>query len=561
MPTDEITRRDFIRKTTAIAANAVVVAQAATSLAQEGAKPAPAAAPAQGDPNRPNILFLFSDQHNAKCLSIAGHPDVKTPNLDQLAREGVRFTHAFCQNPICTPSRTSYMSGLYCHNHGHYGNNGPEPHMLLSLFSHAKAHGYRTGAFGKIHTPDNWIEPHLDAEADMMKKGGGGYKDYLDKLGLGDQRDDGSYPEYKGRGGQPLDARPARLPFEHIVDRYYTDRLIEFLRSNPAGQPFCAWLTVPHPHETYVPAKEFWDMYDENKITLPPNANDLLTDKSPQTQQRLAQRQPNWPGWIFEPKDWEHGRRRVLRGYYGCVSMMDACMGLVMKELKALGMDENTIVIYAADHGDFAGEHGIIEKAPGLAYDAITRVPFIWRWPRRVPSGKTCEELVESVDFLPTVCALAGLPVPAQCDGYDITELLKGENAPVREAAFTENPWGKCIRKKDWKLVHYPRQMYPDMKEEVGELYDMVNDPWEMKNLFRDPAQQERIAQLRRELMDWLITTAHVVDMNPPAAAFDPRNTAKVRANAPQTDGLAEDGHQPWRALQRAAERKGRSYL
>jgi choline-sulfatase/uncharacterized sulfatase len=435
--------------------------------------------------------------------------------------------------------------------------------MLLSLFSHAKTLGYRTGAFGKIHTPENWIEPHVEVVSDYMQKGNGGYAEYVEKLGLTDRRDDGTFPEYRslGRPGQPLDARASRMPFEHIKERYYTNRLIEFLRTQPDGQPFCAWLSLSRPHEPYTPAREFWDMYDENRITLPPNADDPLTDKSPQVQARLAQRQPNWPGWIFEPKDWQHGRRRVLRGYYGCVSMVDACFGMVMKELKALGLDENTIVIYSADHGDFAGEHGIIEKAPGLAYDAITRIPFIWRWPGHIPSGKICEELVESVDFLPTVCGLAGLPIPAQCDGYDITPMLKDDNKPVRQAAFTENPWGKRIRKKDWCLAHYPRQMYPGMKEDVGELYDMVNDPWQLKNLYRDPAQRERIADLRRELMDWLITTTHIVTMNPPAATYDPNRKDKKRRQVPQTEGLGEDGRQPWRAIQRAAEAKGWSYL
>jgi arylsulfatase A-like enzyme len=139
--------------------------------------------------------------------------------------------------------------------------------------------------------------------------------------------------------------------------------------------------------------------------------------------------------------------------------------------------------------------------------------------------------------------------------------MLKDDNKPVRQAAFTENPWGKRIRKKDWCLAHYPRQMYPGMKEDVGELYDMVNDPWQLKNLYRDPAQRERIADLRRELMDWLITTTHIVTMNPPAATYDPNRKDKKRRQVPQTEGLGEDGRQPWRAIQRAAEAKGWSYL
>ncbi|MEW6354694.1 MAG: sulfatase-like hydrolase/transferase [Planctomycetota bacterium] len=560
MAKDEITRRDFVKTTTTLAAGAAALAR---QIQAQDAKPK------QGDPKRPNILFLFSDQHNAKCMGVAGHPDAKTPALDQLAKEGVMFSRAFCQNPICTPSRTSFLSGLYCHNHGHYGNGGPQPFPMLSLFAHAKAHGYRTGAFGKLHTPENWIEPHLDVDCDYMKKGNGGYTDWITARGKADLRDDGTIPEWSKlkRGGQPLDARAARLPFEEVAERYYTDRLIEFMRSQPDGQPFCAWLTLMRPHEAYIPTKEFWDLYDEKTITLPPNADDPLTDKSPQTQNKLGQRKADIPMWIFEPRNWEEGRKRVLRGYLGSVSMMDACLGLVMKELKALGMDENTIVIYSADHGDFAGEHGIIEKAPGLAYDAITRIPMIWRWPDRIGEGKVCEELVESVDFLPTVCALAGLPVPKQCDGYDLAPMLKGEAKPVREAAFTECPWGKCVRTKDWKLAHYPRRMYPDDIGEVGELYDMANDPWEMKNLFKDPAQKERIAELRQTLLDWLITTDHPITVSQSAAQFDPEWIAKwkgkkTRPRFPsQTEGLGEDQRVPWQAIDRAAKAKAWGYL
>lgn len=469
--------------------------------------------------SHPNILLLMSDQHNARCTGYAGHPDVQTPYIDRLAAQGVVFTRAFAQNPICTPSRVSYLSGQYPHNHGYYGLLGQAPEHLPSLFSQFRTAGYYTGAIGKIHTPYGWIEAPADVVLDAYgNEAGAGTSDfdqYLRRIDprLVADRDDTYVHEWAalGHGGQGLDARPSRLPFVYCVDRWCADEAVRFLEERPKEQPFLLWVSFPRPHETYLPSVEFWDLYDEARLTLPPSADEPFIDKPPsQRRTREAQRAPNSPMWIFEPRTYEAGRRRVLRGYLGCVSQVDTCVGLLLDYLAGAKLTEETVVIYCADHGDFAGEHGIIEKAPGISYDAITRVPMLWSWPNHFPAGRWVEDLIETVDVFPTLCELAGVRTPASVDGRSILPLLRGEPMTTRAAVYTENAWSKAIRTEHWKYVHYPVGVFPEEPRPVGELYDVERDPWEMHNLFYHSEYQQIVAELRTRLLDWLITSTRV---------------------------------------------------
>jgi arylsulfatase len=463
----------------------------------------------------PNVLFILSDQHNAKCLGIAGHPDVQTPNLDRLAGEGVRFTNCITQNPICTPSRVSFLSGQYVHNHGYYGLSGPTP-RLPSLPGPFREAGYRTAAIGKIHCPDNWIEPVSDRFLEAYYGQRSDYAKYLTEVGLLADRDDEVLQEWRdmGGGGQGLDARVSRLPFEHCVEAWAARASIRFIDECGEG-PFFLHCSLPRPHECYTPSEPFWSMYDESAIRLPPNADYDMSAKPPHfAQVRRWQEAPGARMWIFEPKTYEAGRRRVLCGYLGCVSQVDAAVGMLLDHLDQRGLAENTIVIYSSDHGDFAGEHGIIEKAPGICADAITRIPSLWRWPGRFAEGHTCDQLVESVDLAPTVLALAGLPEMPTADGRDLSGLLAGACDPIREVAVTENPWSKSLRTQRWRYVHYPEGLFPG--KDVGELYDLESDPWEMENLYDRPEHGGRVCGMRRLLLDWLITTTRPTTFHPP---------------------------------------------
>jgi choline-sulfatase/uncharacterized sulfatase len=488
-------------------------------------------------PQRPNILFLFSDQHHAGVMGCAGHPDAQTPVLDALAADGVRCTNTFAQNPICTPSRVCYLSGQYAHNHGVYGLEGFPP-AAPSLLEHFKDAGYRTGMAGKIHTPPGWLSPHCDffqdaygheylttecgracALGDLQGGEEDDYEAYLTAKGLADDRDDKYLQEWKALHGgsaasQGLDARPSRLPEDETVEAWTAAQAIRFLQEDD-DRPFIFWMSLPRPHETYAPAQRFWDLYDEASLSLPPSADDDLADRHPTLQAQKASQLGEEPTWtIFEPRDYRSARRRVLHGYLGCVSQVDDAIGRVLRELDALGLRENTIIVYAADHGDFAGEHGIIEKAPGISSRAITRVPFIWSWPGHLPQGRVCDGLAESVDLFPTLCALAGVPHPAWADGLDITPLLRGDTDAMRAIAVTENPLSRAIHTTRYTLVHYPPAMNDG--QEFGELFDHNTDPWERRNLYRDPAYASVVQALERQLLDWLIATTRIMSVLPP---------------------------------------------
>lgn len=470
-----------------------------------------------------NVVLIMADQFNARCLGVEGHANAQTPRLDALAASGTRFTGAYVQNPICTPSRVSWLTSLYPHNHGYFGLAGPNPTWLPSAFAHFRAHGYVTGAVGKLHVPLGWLEPHLDYHREAFYYGDpfrtSDYGEYLRGAGRAADRDDYVLQEWAASGGvgQGLDARPSRLPYDQSVDHWTAAHAAYFLRERPKDRPFFLWVSIHRPHQVWTPSQEFWDLYPETKLSLPPNADDSLGDRPPHVQAQLAQRRGAWQ-WVFEPRDWHHGFRRALRGYLGCVTQTDHAVGEVLDALDALQLTDDTLVVFGADHGGFAGDHGIIEKAPGIGFEAVTRIPFIWSFPGVIPAGRVAEDLVESIDFLPTACSLAGVAPPAMCDGQDISPLLNGEGRPVRTAAFTENVWTKRMRTKRWSFVHYQREMFPaaqDAGADIGELYDLANDPWETRNLYSDAAHAAVVEVMRRQLLEWMIGTHHPVTVWP----------------------------------------------
>jgi arylsulfatase A-like enzyme len=487
---------------------------------------------------RPNIVLLFSDQHHAGAMGCAGHGVVRTPALDGLAARGVRCTAAFAQSPICTPSRISYLSGQYPLNHGYYGLDGAPPLHLPTLFTAARAAGYRTGMMGKIHTPPGW----LSRDCDVVRDGYGHeyapvrdlsltpperlgcweeypYDDYsawLEAKGLRGERDDLFLQEWYAQhgpcAGQGLDARPSRLGLDDTFEAWTASEAIRAMTDATAsGDPFCLWVSFPHPHPTYAPAAPFWELYGDD-LELPESAWDTLDDRHPTLRaERAKQQAGDWA--MYAPSDWEAARRRVLRGYYGCVSQMDDAAGRVLTALDALGLREDTIVVYASDHGDFMLEHGLIEKAPGIGSRAVTQVPMLWSWPGHLPEGDTCDALAESVDVLPTLCALAGLPAPDWADGHDLSGVLAGELTDIRDVAVTEGPLAHAVHTRRYTLVHYPAAMSGGTP--FTELFDHEADPGERMNVIDDPAYAAVAADLRARLLDWAFTHRRKITLLP----------------------------------------------
>ena len=195
---------------------------------------------------------------------------------------------------------------------------------------------------------------------------------------------------------------------------------------------------------------------------MPPNADYDLAEAKKAPHMIASARRWRQSGWqLFEPKTFEAGRRRKLHGYLGAVSQVDAAVGMLLDYLRETGSAENTIVVYTSDHGDYATEHGIMEKAPGICSDAITRVPLIWWAPSRINAGGAIDDVVELVDISNTLCSLADIDLMETSDGQDISRLLAGEQRGTDRIGVTEFAWSKSIRKGQYRLVHYPRAFFP----------------------------------------------------------------------------------------------------
>ncbi len=464
----------------------------------------------------PNILFIVADQHNAKVLGHEGYPEAITPHLDRMAREGIRCDAAITQNPICTPSRVSFLSGQYPHNHGYYSLSGRNPGGLPNIFGHFRSAGYFTAAMGKIHCPEYWVEDVCDIfhESNSYQAGSvvgrsHAYSAFLRQRGVEHLEDHILLPEFGERGRQSVEGRPSPLKFDESQEGWLADTAIDTMRTaNERGQPFLLHVSFPRPHQCTAPSQEFWDLYDQSRLSLPPNADyDMRAAGKAPHMIASAKRWRESPWQLLEPKTFAAGRMRKLHGYLGAVSQVDAAVGKLLDYLRGSGMSENTVVVYTADHGDYATEHGIMEKAPGICSDAITRVPLLWWAPSLLKAGSV-SDVVELVDIANTLCALAGIETMETSDGRDISPLLHGEAGAPDKLGLTEFAWSKSLRKGAYRLVHYPRAMFPDAYPDgFGELYDLANDPWEMRNLYFTPEYQDVARELRADLLEWLITT------------------------------------------------------
>ncbi|MFC1463084.1 sulfatase, partial [Verrucomicrobiota bacterium] len=390
---------------------------------------------------RLNVLQIIADEHQAAVTGYEGHPQVKTPNLDRLAAAGVRFSRCYTQNTICTPSRTSILSGQYCHNHGYYGLHGPRPDALPSFFSHFKSHGYRTAGIGQLHTPNsprNWLESHLDLFADSFYSVDGvdgqtPWYEELESLRLTEKNE-----FYQSRAGLAKDKhseRPSELAFEHSQEGWCVREAMRFMDES-GDEPFCIQVSMERPHDPCVPAREFWDMYPDD-IELPETFKDDCSHRPPHFREMHE-------GWREQTgDDYLNAAKRRWKGYLGSVTHTDHGVGQLLDYLEQKGLAENTIVIYSVDHGGYMACYGIYEKAPGISSEAICRVPYLWRVPGMTPAGHVCDELVENIDIAPTITALCGLPPMTSADGKDISGLLSGNDEPVREIAVTECPHSK----------------------------------------------------------------------------------------------------------------------
>lgn len=450
----------------------------------------------------PNILFLVADEYRHDCLGVAGHPIVRTPNLDRLAAEGVRFSRAYVASPVCSPSRATMFTGRYPQAHGVRGNNFPFNPGELALPKLLRSRGYTTGIVGKLH---------LQAEKDWFDsaeiQAGGDSSSYLAFLRASGQllKGNANTAAVPGtlvaEGRTPLRIGTSVLPEEKYPEAWEADRAIAFIRAQQGStKPWFLFLSMLKPHSEFVIPAPFATMYAAKDMPLPGTfragaerpADFVAGDGEGEGRAAGKKKREDGPGsaarlYISDADI----LREVIAHYYGAVSLVDKHMGRVLGVVKELGMQEDTIVVFTADHGNMLGERNRMFK--GVMYESSARVPLLLRAPGRIPAGRVNDAILDNTTLMPTLLDLAGLPVPASVQGKSLVPVINGTGAGP-EAAFAYLS-DKMVRQGDWKLI----VPLGGSRSGQPELYQVGRDPDEQANLYGRPeaaAVQARLAAL-----------------------------------------------------------------
>ena len=472
---------------------------------------------AVGASNRPNILLLFSDQHNAGVLGCAGNKTVRTPHLDQLAAQGVRFSRAYCPDGVCVPSRTAMFTGRHPRSTGvlHNSDAPVAPDKLAPLHKVLGAGGYRTGAFGKMHLARGVREGGWDRSATTISPkqdpSDENYNDWIRKRGQYDSH----VRDFGGSHSAPLMSQLSQTKPTNRTTAYAADKTIEFLRqSSKSDKPFFCWCSFIYPHQPYTPLEQWAKLYDVDKIKLPANVSEPVENLPPALRNW---RKKTTPPWNCGTAAGDHSiYRRYVAYYYALVSEIDYHIGAVLAELKRLGLDKNTIVIYASDHGDFVAAHGMVEKCAlgHNVYEDTLRVPLMFRWPGKFKPGQVRDDLVSLLDLYPTIMELTGVkgpPAAPKPDGMGLAPTLKACKPLGRGYVVSEN-WSQIsVIGRRYKLGVWqdPGRRYAkwDFRKHGDMLFDRENDPLETKNLIGKPQVADQEKAMRRFLARWLEST------------------------------------------------------
>lgn len=440
----------------------------------------------------PNILLIHSDQHRSDCLGGTGHPVLRTPNLDRLAAEGVSFSHAFTPSPICTPERASLLTGLWPTQHRSINITGTESYRPARADAptwpaRLRDAGYWLGYVGKFHQ-------ELPVEPD-----GFGFHEFVPL------RDYASWREAQG-----LEPPPRTNGWFGEIDHEATpeqtqvgwgaSHTLRMLRRAAGGdRPWLIRWDPSEPHLPCTPPGMLAAAYPPASAPPWPSFGDPLENK-PYAQRNQLRR---WgvEGWTWD--DWAP----VAARYLAVIANLDRQVGRLLDELEALGLADDTLVVYTTDHGDLCGGHGMMDKHY-IMYEDVVRVPLILRHPAALPAGRTCDAFVShAIDLASTVCRAAGVAPPAGAEGVDLLPLARGQADGPRDDIFSQWLGGqmglysqRMVRDRRWKYVYNATAH--------DELYDLAADPAEHANRIDDPAAAADLARLRGRLIAWMESIA-----------------------------------------------------
>ncbi len=477
-----LTTRPLAALATCFAASALIAPR--TASAQTAAPTAKA---------KPNVLFIISDDLNTD-LGVYGHPIAKTPNIDRLAARGVRFDQAYCQFPVCNPSRASFLSGLrpetvrVMDNQTTMRENRPETVYLPQMF---RNNGYFVANAGKTFHYVYDDKPSWD-----ISESGNGPK--IESLSTLLRPTDGQLPPNVSRGkaqsGQDIFWAKVDLPDEKMGDGIISRRVADWMEEgSKSAKPWFLAAGFRKPHMPLNVPRKYFDLYPLDKITYPVEPPAHLAALPP-----IARRQATS---IVPLEDRE--RREAMQAYYASISFMDAQVGVLLERMDRLKLWDNTIVVFFSDHGFQLGEHGGLWQKM-VMFQESARVPLIIAAPG-AKAGAVSPAVVELLDIYPTLAQLTNLKAPPELEGTSLVPLLSEPNREWKKAAFSVVTRGQLLGRS----VNTARFRYTEWDEgrQGVELYDHASDPREYKNLAGDPARAATIAEMKRLMREARIST------------------------------------------------------
>ncbi|HWE03275.1 MAG TPA: sulfatase [Tepidisphaeraceae bacterium] len=435
-------------------------------------------------PQRPNILYIMSDDHAAHALSCDGSTINRTPNLDRIASAGMRFTNCFCTDSLCGPSRAVLLTGKYNHLNG-FRDNGPKATFDGSQQTFPKLlqkAGYQTAIVGK------W---HLNSDPTGF--------DYWSILpGQGRYHD----PQFITMGKTSVE--------KGYVTDIITDKAIDFLKHHDAGKPFCLLYHHKAPHRSWEPDEKHAHLYDDVEIPTPFTFDDDYSHRTSAAHEQEMQidKYLNRQDLKADPpaglvgqalKKWKY--ERFIKDYLRVIASLDDNVGRVLDYLEQSGLAKNTIVIYTSDNGFFLGDHGWFDKR--FMYEESLHIPLLIRWPGRVKAGVVSDAIVSNLDFAETLLDAAGAPVPADMQGHSLVPLFDGVAPAGWRTAFYyhyyEYPQPHHVqphigvRTERYKLINF-------YGKNEWELFDLRKDPHELMSVYDDPGYAPIVRQMKSEL-------------------------------------------------------------
>lgn len=460
----------------------------------------------------PNILWICSDQQRFDTIHSLGNPQINTPHLDQMVSDGVTFTRAYCQSPVCSPSRASFLTGRYprttrCRQNG---QTIPAEERLFPRI--LKDHGYHCGLAGKLHLSscsDGKVEQRIDDGYDVFHWSHhpqpdwpeNAYTQWLQAQGV-------SWDELYS--AETVDEVKAGVPTQYHQTTWCAEMAIDFFRTH-RDKPWLFSVNMFDPHHPFDPPAEYLERYRPEDMPLPKSRPGEL-DRKPRYQQLDHIWAHHSPGGMRVDAITPQQSQRITAAYYAMVELIDHQVGRMISALQETGQLENTLVVFMSDHGEMLGDHGLYLKGPHF-YEAAVHVPLIFRWPEKFPRGQRCDDFVELVDLVPTFCDAIGIPVEPQIQGRSFYERCTGQQfeTPHRESVYCEytNSWthhrsyGTMWRNSRYKIVVYHGV-------DDGELYDLEQDPDEFENRWNDAAYADIKCTLMKQAFD-----ASVLTMDP----------------------------------------------